>query len=116
DPRMEEARMGSSFVTIETGRGQVDYEALMKYLGRRSADPNVAILIANALMQNGRNKEAVDIFAKLQYDRNYGKAARIALNDLLGLEGFSDAPSTQLNDGAKPSQLQVGFRAADNAM
>jgi tetratricopeptide (TPR) repeat protein len=116
DPRVEEAQMGAAFVALDTGRGTVDYSRLTKYLGRRTADPNVAILIAHALAQEGKNREAVEVYLRLLRDRNYGHAANIALQEILGLEGFTDPPSVELASTAKPSQMQVLFRAADGKM
>src|SRR5262245_46579328 len=40
DPRVEEARMGAGFVALDTGRGDIDFTVLAKYLGKRSADPD----------------------------------------------------------------------------
>jgi tetratricopeptide (TPR) repeat protein len=116
DPRVEEARMGAAFVALDTGRGTIDYLTLAKYLGKRSSDPNVAILVAHALAHDGKNREAADIYLKLQYDKNYGKAANIALRDILGLEGFSDDPSTGFADSHRPAQMQVLFRADQGKM
>lgn len=116
DPRVEEAQMGAAFVALDTGRGTVEYAKLAKYLGKRTADPNVAILIAHALALEGRNREAVEVYMKLSRDRNYGHAANIALQEILGLEGFNDVPSADLASTPKPKQMQVLFRAADGKM
>ena len=116
DPRLEEARMGSAFVTLETGRGTIDYKTLVKYLGKRSADPNVAILAAGALVREGKNREAAELYLRLSFDRNYGKAARLALNEILGLEGTNDPESMEFSNTPRPQQMKVEYRAADDAM
>jgi tetratricopeptide (TPR) repeat protein len=116
DPRIEEAQMGAAFVALDTGRGQVDYLTLAKYLGKRTADPNIAILIAHALAQEGKNRDAAEIYLKLERDKNYGKAANIALKEILGLEGSNDLPTVGFADTPKPAQTQVLYRADSDGM
>jgi hypothetical protein len=116
DPRLEEARMGQAFVTLDTGRGEIDYSTLAKYLGKRTADPNVAILIAGALAHEGKNREAAEVYLRLASDRNYGRAANVALREILGLEGFNDPISLAAAKTSKPSQTQVLFRADQSSM
>jgi tetratricopeptide (TPR) repeat protein len=116
DPRVEEARMGQAFVALDTGRGEIEYSTLTKYLGKRAADPNVAILIAGALAQEGKNREAAELYLKLASDRNYGKAANLALREILGLEGFNDPVTIAAAKTPKPSQMQVVFRAQPGSM
>ncbi|MBI2683555.1 MAG: hypothetical protein HYX26_10160 [Acidobacteriales bacterium] len=116
DPRVEEAQLGQAFVTLETGKGQLDYRIVMKYLGNRFGDPNVAIVAAGAMRKEGRNPEAADIYYRLRDDKNYGEAARLALSDMLGLEGYNGAFTWELDKAAKPDNLQVRFRAGDGSM
>ena len=113
DPRTEEAQIGASFVALETGRGKIDYPLLNKMLGKRGGDPNVKILAAGALVQEGKNLEAAAIYQELINDRDYGKPAKLALQDLLGNEGFNDPVPNRLPEVNKPSQTQVRYRSAD---
>ena len=116
DPRTDEAQIGISFVALETGRGKIDYQLLNKMLGKRGADPNVRILAAGALVQEGKNLEAAAIYQDLVDDRDYGKPAKLALQDLLGNEGFNDPIPSTLPEVNKPSQTQVRFRSAEGAL
>jgi tetratricopeptide (TPR) repeat protein len=116
DPRIEEAQMGSAFVALETGRGKVDVKAVNRLLGERRGDPNVRILAAGALVQQGRNFEAADIYRGLLHDRSYGEAAEVALQDMFGLKGFNDPIPEALPPVSRPEQLQVRFRAGQGAM
>ncbi|HTK95680.1 MAG TPA: hypothetical protein VL382_08570 [Terriglobales bacterium] len=113
DSRTEEAQVGVSFVALETGRGTIDYKLLNKMLGRRGRDPNIQILAAGALVQEGKNIEAVKIYRELVNDKSYGKPAREALEDLLGNKGFNDPVLEDLPDIKKPAQTQVRYRSAD---
>jgi Tfp pilus assembly protein PilF len=116
DPRVEEARMGAGFVALDTGRGDIDFTVLAKYLGKRSADPNVAILIAGSLVKEGKNREAADIYLHLLNNRDYGKAAHEALSAMLGTTVGDEKPSIAFADTPRPAQLQANYRAADGAM
>ncbi len=117
DPRIEEARLGNAFIALETGRGKLDYDLLRKHLGAREKDPNVQIVSAGALRQEGRNFDAAVIYEDLLSDKNYGHAARVALDELYGLEGFANDPvALAFGTPAKPAQVQARFRAADQKM
>lgn len=116
DPRTEEAQMGASFVALETGRGTVDFNLISQLMGNRGRDPNVQILAAGALVQEGRNFEAAAIYKELADDKDYGKAARLALQELLGIEGFNDPVPTVLPPLRKPEQTQVRFRAHGDSL
>lgn len=113
DPRTEEAQVGASFVALETGRGTIDYKLLNKMLGKRGKDPNIQILAAGALVQEGKNLEAVAIYQELVNDKSYGKPAQLALEDLLGNKGFNDPVAATLPEVKKPVATQVRFRSAD---
>lgn len=117
DPRLEEAQMGASFVALETGRGTLDPKLLSKLLGRRQGDPNVMILVAGALQQEGQYIAAAGIYRKLESDKNYGTAAKLALTTIYGTEGFESDPTPEaLPPPARAPQLRVPFRAADGAL
>ncbi|MBI2679329.1 MAG: tetratricopeptide repeat protein [Candidatus Koribacter versatilis] len=116
DPRTEEAQIGASFVALETGRGKIDYALLNKMLGRRGQDPNVRILAAGALVQQGKNLEAAAIYQQLLHDRDYGKASQIALEELVGNKGFNDPVPSVLPEIKRPAQTQVHFRSADGSI
>ena len=117
DPRTEEAQIGAAFVALETGRGRLEPAVLGKVMGHRGGDPNVRILAAGALVQEGKNLDAVGIYRDLVYDRDYGHAARVALDELYGLKGFAnDRVPDNLPEAKRPSQMQVTYRAADGAM
>lgn len=116
DPRLQEAQMGSSFVALETGRGKLDPRMLSQLLGARKGDPNVRILAAAALEQQGDYVEAAKIYRGLMSDSSYGKAATVAYRRVYGLEGFdNDTVPEQLPPATKASSLQVRYRAADGA-
>jgi tetratricopeptide (TPR) repeat protein len=116
DSRLEEAQIGSAFVAMETGRGKLDYKILLKYLGKRLNDPNVSILVAAALLQDGRTFEAADLYSRLQGDPNYGEPAVFEFKKIFGMEGFNDRVPTKLPTRPRPAQLQTVFRAANNSM
>lgn len=117
DPGTEEAQLGAAFVSLETGRGKLDARLLKKVLGRRGGDPNVRIVTAGAMVQDGNNAEAAAIYRDLINDRNYGQAAQIAFEDLYGLKGFpNDRVPEELPEIRRPSQTQVRYRAAEGAM
>lgn len=116
NPSLEEAQIGSAFVAMETGRGKLDYRILVKYLGKRLNDPNVAILVAGALLQDGRTFEAADMLYRLQNDPNYGEAALISWKRIFGLEDSNDPAPTSLPKRPKAPQLQTAYRAANGAM
>ncbi len=116
DPRTEEAQMGATFVALETGRGDINYRALERIIGKRNADPNVRILLAGALAHEGRNFDAAEQYMKLVDDRNYSRAAHAALDDLFGLQGFSDPVPRSLPRLQKAPELQVRYRASDGQL
>jgi tetratricopeptide (TPR) repeat protein len=116
DPRTEEAQLGASFVALETGRGKIDYKLLNKMMGKRSRDPNVQILAAGALVQEGKNLEAAAIYQELINDKSYGKPAREALEDLTGDKGFGDPIPSELPPIVKPAQAQVRYRSVDGSI
>jgi tetratricopeptide (TPR) repeat protein len=116
DSRVEEAQIGSAFVAMETGRGKLDYRILAKYLGKRVSDPNVAILVAGALLQDGRTFEAAEMFKRLENDPSYGESAKTAWERIFGLEGTTDAAPDALNKKSKSSQLQTVYRAAEGSL
>jgi hypothetical protein len=116
DPRVEEARMGSAFVAIDTGRGEIDYKSISKYLGKRAADPNVAILLAAALVKDGKNLEAAEIYSRLLHNKDYGRASREALTQMLGTDPEEGGIAVQLADKKRPDQLQVRYRAYQRSM
>lgn len=114
DGRLEEARLGSAFIALETGKGVLDYDLLQKHLGRRSGDPNVQILAAGALVKEGKNFAAAELYQGLLNDPSYGEASRIALDEMFGLRGFPSETLPRILPAAqRPNELQVNFRAAD---
>jgi tetratricopeptide (TPR) repeat protein len=115
DPREEEAQIGSAFVVLETGRGKLNTSILSKILGRRIGDPNVRIIVAGALRQEGKLVDAAEMYRTLANDKNYGHAAQIALDEIFGTAGSGEAGG-QLSQTARPDSLQVRYRAADQAM
>ena len=115
-PHIEEAQIGAAFVAMETGRGKLDYKILAKYLGKRLNDPNVAILVAGALLQDGRTFEAAEMFYRLQNDPNYGESALVAWKRIYGLEGSDDPAPTSLPQRSKAPQLQTVYRAANGGL
>ncbi len=117
DPRLEEAQMGASFVALETGRGKLDPALLEKLLGNRKGDPNLLILTAGALEQEGEYLEAAKIYRGLEKDSSYGRAATVAYQRIYGLEGFeNDTVPEELAAASRAGQTQVRFRAADGAL
>jgi len=117
DPRLEEAQMGASFVALETGRGKLDPQLLSKLLGRRQSDPNVMILAAGALQQEGQYLAAAALYRRLEHDKNYGTAARLALATIYGTQGLEgDAMPAALPAPQRAPQLRLPFRAADGAL
>ncbi len=116
DPDAQEARLGASFVNLETGKGEIDPAVLDEILKQRSTDPDVMILAAAALQRQGRNLEAASYYRSLVDNRSYSKEARDALQQIFGLEGFSDPVPADLAPLNRPAQLQVLHKAADRAM
>ena len=116
DPRAEEAQIGAGFVALETGRGTLNASILEKILGHRSADPGVRMVAAAALEQSGQNLSAAQMYRSLLDDKSYGTSARLALQDMFGLKGFSDPVPDDLPPYQKPASLQVPFRAAGQYM
>ncbi len=115
DPREEEAQIGAGFVAIETGRGTFNTSVLTKILGRRLGDPNVRIVVAGALRQEGKLVEAADMYRSLLGDRNYGSSAQIALQQIYGTSGSGESIG-DLAPNIRPASLRVRYRAADQAM
>jgi hypothetical protein len=114
DPRTEEARIGVSFVAVETGRGELDARLLGKILKGRSGDPNLRILMAAALANEGKEYEAARTYRDLLSDQHYGNAAKVALNQIYGLEGFAGAKmSEELPPVNRPLKMQVPYRAGE---
>ncbi|HUQ49692.1 MAG TPA: hypothetical protein VM056_03170 [Terriglobales bacterium] len=116
DPRLEEAQIGSAFVALETGKGVLDYKILVKYLGKRINDPNVAILVAGALLQDGKTFEAAEMYKRLSSDENYGPSARIEHARIFGLEGTNEQPPDKLPKRERPAQMQTSYRSANGGL
>lgn len=115
DPREEEAQIGAAFVALETGRGTFNTSILSKILGKRLGDPNIRIVVAGALRQEGKLVEAAEMYRSLAHDKNYGPAAQIALEQIYGTSSGEEAQG-ELAKNVRPSTLQVRYRAADQAM
>lgn len=113
NPRTEEAQLGSAFVALETGRGELDVDLIREYLGNRGADPGVRILSAGALVKDGRQFEAAAIYRGLVNDKDYGTAARLAIDEMFGLRGTADQPPAAFAERRTPEQLDVRFRIAN---
>jgi tetratricopeptide (TPR) repeat protein len=116
DPRVEEAQLGNAFVTLETGKGRLDTSILTQILGKRAGDPNVRIIVAGALRQEGRLVEAGQMYRSLANDKSYGRAAREALDQLYGTGGSADQSVANLANTPRPSSLQIRYKAADQSM
>jgi tetratricopeptide (TPR) repeat protein len=116
DPKAEEARLGAGFVALETGKGELPPEILEMVLKERSQDPDVLILAAAALQRQGRNLEAARHYRTLMDDKSYGKEAHQALQQIFGLEGFSDPVPSELAPLNRPAQLQVLHKAGEGSM
>ena len=117
DPRIDEAQLGAAFVALETGRGQFDPQMLKHLIDTQGNDPNVRILEAHALRQEGKNMEAARIYRELLHNRDYAKASQVALDEMFGLKGFpDDKVPAALPQISKPAETQVRYRAADRAM
>ena len=117
DPRTDEAQIGAAFVALETGRGRFDPKVLKHLIGKRGGEPSVRILAANALLDDGKNLEAAEIYRELAHDRDYGEASRLALDQIFGLKGFPDDKlPAALPAVSRPAQTQIRYRAADKAM
>jgi len=116
DPRTEEAQIGMSFVALESGRGELDPALLSRILKGRQNDPNIMILLAGAEERQADYFQAAEIYNRLLADQDYGQAARFALENIFGLRGFNDAPSSAFPPLQRPSQLQVRYRASDGAL
>jgi tetratricopeptide (TPR) repeat protein len=109
----EEAQLGAAFVALETGRGTLDVDLIREYLGNRGGDPSVRILSAGALVKDGRQFEAAAIYRGLFNDRDYGTAARLAIDEMFGLRGTGDQAPTAFPEKRLPDRLDVRFRIAD---
>lgn len=117
DPKAQEARLGASFVALETGKGQIDPSVLEEILKERSTDPDVMILAAAALQRQGKNLEAARYYRSLVDDKSYSKEARDALQQIFGLEGFPNDPApADLAPLNRPAQLQFLHKAGDGSM
>ncbi len=117
DPRTDEAQIGAAFVALETGHGQFDPKVMRRLIRKRGTEPSVRILAAGALVEDGKNLEAANIYRDLVRDRDYGEAARAALDDIFGLKGFPDDKiPTELPPVSRPSQTQVRYRASGQFM
>ncbi len=115
DPRVTEARIGYSFVVLETGRGSLDVSALSRILAERPKDANVQIVAAGALVEQGQNLQAVQMYRSLLDSAAYHRAADAALRALYGL-GENEGIPSGLAPVTKPPQLQVRYRAGENAI
>lgn len=116
DPRTEEARLGAAFVALETGRGQLDVDLIRDYLGNRGGDPGVRTLSAGALAKDGRWFEAAAIYRGLVGDKDYGEAARLALESMFGLKGTTDPAPAAFPPYTRPTTLEANFWAGDGAL
>ncbi|MCI0356070.1 MAG: tetratricopeptide repeat protein [Acidobacteria bacterium] len=116
DPRAQEARLGASFVALETGKGEIEPSVLEEILKERSSDPDVMILAAAALQRQGKNLEAASHYRSLVDDKSYSKEAREALQQIFGLEGFNDPVPGDLAELKRPAQLQFLHKAAEGAL
>ncbi len=116
DPRAQEARLGKSFVALETGKGEIEPAVLEEILKQRSSDPDVMILAAAALQREGRNLEAARYYRDLMDDKSYSKEARDALQQIFGLEGFNDPVPSDLAELKRPAQLQLLHKAGEGSM
>ncbi len=115
DPRITEARIGYSFVVLETGRGSLDVSALSRVLADRPKDANIQIVAAGALVEQGQNQQAIQMYQALLASSDYHRAADTALRALYGLGENEPIPSG-LPPINKPVQLQMRYRAGDNAI
>jgi tetratricopeptide (TPR) repeat protein len=102
DPRTEEATIGDAFVTIETGRGHLDTAALNSILKNRQGDPNVRIVVAGALRQDGRFFEAAQMYRGLLNDKSYGNSAKAALKEMFGGQDYNEKMTAALANTPKP--------------
>ncbi|MGI9101625.1 MAG: tetratricopeptide repeat protein [Terriglobales bacterium] len=115
DPRISEARLGASFVVLETGRGELDVTALSRALEQRPKDANIQVVAAGALVEQGENLKAAEMYRALLKNASYSRAADAALRVLYGLDDSEPIPSG-LPDITPPGQVQVRYRAGDNAI
>lgn len=116
DPTAEEAQMGISFVALETGHGDLDPALLARILQGRKNDPNVMILLAGAEERQGNYFSAAEIYNRLVGDKDYGEAARLALDNIFGLHGTSDSPIAAFGAFDRPAQTQFHYRANNAAL
>ncbi|MGH9509323.1 MAG: tetratricopeptide repeat protein, partial [Terriglobales bacterium] len=116
DPKAQEARLGASFVALETGKGEIEPSVLEEILKERSSDPDVRILAAAALQRQGKNLEAARHYRDLVDDQSYSKEAREALQQIFGLDGFNDPVPSDLAELKRPAQLQVLHKAGEGSM
>ena len=116
DPKTEEARLGAGFVALETGRGSMDERVLSELLARDPDNPNKKVLVAGALVRIGRHLEAAALYKGLKDDKDYGRTAQSALENMFGLVGFNDPVPDRLTPANKSAQTQVRFRASEGAI
>jgi len=116
DPNTEEARLGAGFVALETGRGTMDEHVLSDLLARDPKNPSKKLLVAGALARLGKGMEAAVLYKDLRGDKDYGKSAQAALDDMFGLLGFSDPIPEKLAPATRSAQTQVHFRAGEGAI
>ena len=112
DPRTWEARLGLNFIALETGRGHVNRGEVEAILRRNPEDPGARILVAAALVHEGKNEDAANIYRSLISDPGYGHAARIALEELTGV-ATPVGVSFALGPAVRPPEVSVPFRAAE---
>ena len=116
DPTAEEAQMGISFVALETGHGELDPALLTRILQGRKNDANVMILLAGAEERQGDYFSAAEIYSRLLNNKDYGEAARLALDNIFGLHGTTDSPISSLPPLQRPAETQLRYRASAGAL
>lgn len=116
DPTAEEAQMGISFVALETGHGDLDPALLTRILQGRKNDANVMILLAGAEERQGDYFSAAQIYTRLLNDKDYGEAARLALDNIFGLHGTTDNPISAFPALQRPAETQLSYRANNGAL
>jgi tetratricopeptide (TPR) repeat protein len=117
DPNTDEARVGSAFVAVETGRGELDPELLKRILNKRKSDPNLRVLVAAALVNSGHAYQGASMFRELLNDVHYGATARSALDNLYGVGAFpGDNVAQEMPVVKRSSQLRYEFRAYNRSL
>jgi hypothetical protein len=115
DGDIDEARIGLAALALDSGR-PVDVRPLQHILQKRPGDPDVIALLAGAHRQIGDNSAAANLYRRLLPDENYGAMARRTLEEIFGLEGFSDPIPAGFKTAPRPESPQARFRAAEGAM